>query len=209
MWSEFLVGEHYSTDMAIVAGEPIWFSHTKGIAGPEQTWDYWEVNMPGDDYLRRSLTDFVKKHLSGYSGMANIETIGEKIIEVHLRFSEQWPDLYGPWFLSSLVDLYQGKKWSGSLLLDGQAKRGFSVPRFDDEKYARQGTISDEILRGIERALGVSSITMAYDPDLPLKICARPPGGFRIAWVNGFDLDACFEARQMIQQQLHKLSYGN
>ena len=27
--------------------------------------------------------------------MINLETIGGRIIEVHLRFADQWPDLYG------------------------------------------------------------------------------------------------------------------
>jgi hypothetical protein len=27
--------------------------------------------------------------------MVNLETIGGRIIEVHLRFADQWPDLYG------------------------------------------------------------------------------------------------------------------
>ena len=36
-----------------------------------------------------------RKHLAGYTGMFNLETIGGRIIEVHLRFADQWPDLYG------------------------------------------------------------------------------------------------------------------
>ena len=36
-----------------------------------------------------------EKHLAGYTGMLNLETIGGTIIEAHLRFADQWPDLYG------------------------------------------------------------------------------------------------------------------
>ena len=32
---------------------------------------------------------------AGYTGMVNFETIGGRIIEAHLRFADQWPDLYG------------------------------------------------------------------------------------------------------------------
>ena len=35
------------------------------------------------------------RHLRGYTGMVNFETIGGRIIEAHLRFADQWPDLYG------------------------------------------------------------------------------------------------------------------
>jgi hypothetical protein len=51
----------------------------------------------------------METHLAGYTGMMNVETIGGKVIEVHLWFSPQWPNLYGSWFTSSLVDLYCGK----------------------------------------------------------------------------------------------------
>ena len=36
-----------------------------------------------------------RQHLKGYTGLVNLETIGGRIIEVHLRFADQWPDLYG------------------------------------------------------------------------------------------------------------------
>ena len=42
----------------------------------------------------------------GYSGAVNIETIGGKIIELHLRFADQWRDLYGTGWLDAIVDLY-------------------------------------------------------------------------------------------------------
>jgi hypothetical protein len=208
MWSEVLVGDHYSTDVAVAAGTAVWFSHARGMPGPQQTWDYWEVNALADVSLGSIITAFIKNHLPEYTGMLNIEIIGGKIIEVHLRFSEQWPDLYGSWFLPALVDLYAGKGWTGPALADGKAKTGYSVVLFDDEKYARQGSICDDKLRNVEALCGVSSVTMAYDPDLPLEICARPPGGFRIAWVNGFDLDRCFMARKMLQACLHELYDG-
>ena len=38
--------------------------------------------------------------------MVNFETIDARIIEVHLRFSDQWPDLYGAGWTDALVRLY-------------------------------------------------------------------------------------------------------
>ena len=35
--------------------------------------------------------------------MANFETIGGRIIEVHLRFADQWPDLYGTGWVDALI----------------------------------------------------------------------------------------------------------
>jgi hypothetical protein len=205
MWSELLIGDHYSTDMAIVCGKPIWFSHTRGIPGPQQTWERWEVNISADPSIMAYIARFMEQHLTGYTGMANVETIGGKIIEVHLRFSEQWPDLYGPWFQSCLVGLYAGKGWLQPLQAQHETRVGYSVVLFDDEKYARRGTLINQILRNIEAMFKVSSVTMAYDPEFPLETYARPLGGFRMAWVNGFDLDQCMKARDVVQRCLHEL----
>ena len=49
--------------------------------------------------------------MKGYSGAANVETIGGKIIEVHLRFADQWPDLYGEGWLEAIVELYTRRRW--------------------------------------------------------------------------------------------------
>ena len=41
----------------------------------------------------------------------NLETIGGTIIEAHLRFADQWVDLYGPGGLASMVELYSHGRW--------------------------------------------------------------------------------------------------
>ena len=60
----------------------------------------------------------------------------------------------------------------------------------------------------MNKAFGVSSIVVYYDPAVPLESWPRPPGGFRLAAINGFGLDKCRAARQMFQKYLHDL-YGN
>ena len=52
------------------------------------------------------------KHLRGYTGMANFETIGGRIIEAHLRFADQWPDLYGPGWVWAVIGLYAKGGWN-------------------------------------------------------------------------------------------------
>jgi hypothetical protein len=49
----------------------------------------------------------VHRHLGGYTGMLNVETIGGTIIEAHLRFADQWPDLYGAGWVEAVVGLYE------------------------------------------------------------------------------------------------------
>ncbi|EAW23632.1 uncharacterized protein NFIA_023430 [Aspergillus fischeri NRRL 181] len=152
------------------------------------------------------IADFVETHLTGYTGMMNVETIGGKIIEAHLRFSPQWPNMYGSWFTSSLVDLYCGKGWTGPLASKIATPVGYSVPLWDDEKYAKTGTtLTDNAFRRLESMFNVESITMQYSREKPLESTPRPSGGFRIAWVNGYDLARCKLARSALQAYLHQL----
>ena len=107
IWMPLLSGEHVSTDVAVVRGEARWWRHALGHPLDGGMFDRWTVLADGrpevEDYCGR----WLKRHLSAYTGMVNFETIGARIIEVHLRFADQWPDLYGgrPW-VEALVGLY-------------------------------------------------------------------------------------------------------
>jgi hypothetical protein len=157
-------------------------------------------------FARKYIADFVETHLAGYTGMLNVETIDGKIIELHLWFSPQWPNLYGSWFTSSLVDLYCGKGWTGPLTSMSTTPVGYSVPLRDDEEYAETGTIlAENTLRRLESMFNVESITMQYSREKPLESTPRPLGGCRIAWVSGYDLARCKLTRSALQAYLHQL----
>ena len=71
--------------------------------------------------------DWARRHLRGYTGMANFETIGGRIIEAHLRFADQWPDLYGAGWVEALIRLYADGRWA----YRGHRRRdGYSVVLF-------------------------------------------------------------------------------
>src|SRR2546425_330825 len=57
----------------------------------------------------------------------NAETIGGRIIEVHLRMSDQWPDLYGAGWIEALVRLYHERRWE---FADAERLDGYSVVLF-------------------------------------------------------------------------------
>ena len=59
--------------------------------------------------------------------MVNLETIGGEIIECHLRFSDQWPDLYGKGWVEALVRLYEKGEWQFD---DSRRRTGYSVVLF-------------------------------------------------------------------------------
>ena len=108
-------------------GEAAWCRHTRGIPGFGGTFDYWIIEAR----VRRRLEDYcrawIRANLSDYTGMANIETIGGRIIEAHLRFADQWPDLYGPQWLDAVVRLYQRGRWQ---FAERRRTEGYSVVLF-------------------------------------------------------------------------------
>ena len=105
-WCTLLTGAHVSTDAAIVNGNAVWWRHATGATAPGGTFDYWHIHAEAMPAIEDWCGAWASKHLAGYTGMVNFETIGSRIIEAHLRFADQWPDLYGPGWVEALVRLY-------------------------------------------------------------------------------------------------------
>ena len=196
MWMEFLSGEHVSTDVAVRAGVPVWWRHTRGIPAVAGTFDYWIIEADERPDLVRSLGIWIQSHLPRYTGMLNFETIGGPIIEAHLRFADQWPDLYGTSWVDALVGLYVTNEWTFS---DTSRQTGYSVvlfmppgPRY---RHPPSGLV-DEIR---SRAL-VSSVQITFHEDRNPDQHAMPPGGFRVAIINCTDLDAGKQAREDLRR---------
>jgi hypothetical protein len=49
------------------------------------------------------------------------------MIEVHLRMSDQWPDLYGAGWLDAVVRLHAQREWA---FADRERRNGYSVVLF-------------------------------------------------------------------------------
>jgi hypothetical protein len=195
MWMTLLRGEHWSTDAAVVAGQVRWMRSAQGLASGGGTFDYWV--LPGSLSAGAAAAEaygarWIAQHLPDYTGMVNLETIGGQIIEVHLRFTDQWPDLYGEGWLDALVRLYAHGEWSDSV--NRPPRTGYSVVLFGahDRRYrAPPEWLIEEISRGAE----VSSVQITFHEDRPAGEHAMPPGGFRLAIINGWDLEAAKRAR--------------
>jgi hypothetical protein len=127
MWMIMLEGRHVSTDVAIVGGEPRWWRHVTGQSAGEGTFDHGTVHADREPEIERYCGEWIARHLRGYTGMLNIETIGGRMIEMHLRFSDQWPDLHGPGWVQALVGLYAAGRWD---FADDDRREGYSVVLF-------------------------------------------------------------------------------
>jgi hypothetical protein len=192
-WMPLLTGAHLSSDVAVVDGRAVWWRHTAGVALADGTFDYWTVMAEPLPAIEAYGGDWLGRHLRGYSGFVNLETIGGTIIEAHLRFADQWVDLYGAGWLESVVELYARGRWR---FRETVRRTGYSVVLFG--KHGVRWAIDPVAVDRLRRLAGVSSIQITFHADRPLETHAMPPGGFRLAIVNCWDLAAGMLVRERL-----------
>jgi hypothetical protein len=145
--------------------------------------------------LERYLGAWLDRYLRGFSGVINIESIGGVIIECHLRMAEQWLDLNGAGWLEAVVDLYTNNRWR---FRDDPRRTGYSVALF--APHGRRYTIEPPDVEALRSLDGISSIQITFDESIPLDQHAMPPGGFRVAIVNCWDLHAGLLVRSALRR---------
>jgi hypothetical protein len=123
----------------------------------------------------------------------NFETIGGTIIECHLRFADQWPDLYGAGWVESVVGLYTRHEWDFD---DAERRTGYSVVLFG--RHRRRWAVDHATVALLRRLPGVSSIQVTFHEDRPPETHAMPPGGFRLAIANTWDLGVGMAVRDRL-----------
>jgi hypothetical protein len=192
MWMPLLSGEHVSTDAAVIDGEPVWWRHTVGATLDEGKFDYWTILAEARSNIEQYCGDWLRRHLKGYTGCVNFETIGVRIIEAHLRFADQWPDLYGAGWIKAMVDLYARGQWS---YRDDARETGYSVVLFGahGSRYRKPDPLS---ITEFLAEPGISSIQLTFHEDKASELHSMPPGGFRLAVINCWDLQAGLKVRE-------------
>lgn len=109
-WTEVFEGPQTSTDCLLLDGKVLWLGHTLASATKhKQRPVSWQLGIELDDEAK--LISLVESQLGGYTGICNLERIGERVIEMHLRGSNGFFDLYPESFLSSWVRLVDEKSW--------------------------------------------------------------------------------------------------
>jgi hypothetical protein len=163
-----------------------------GAALEEGKFDYWTVLAETRSDIEDYCAAWLRTNLAGYTGMVNLETIGARIIEVHLRFADQWPDLYGRGWLDALVGLYVDKVWEYD---DSDRRDGYSVVLFGahgvEYRYPDAALVDS-----LKQRPNISSVQITFHADKPVWAHAMPPGGFRLAIINCWDLEAGMEVRR-------------
>jgi hypothetical protein len=196
MWMPLFVGEHVSSDVAVVRGRAQWWRHAVGVEAGGGTFDSWEVLAEARPDLEDYCGRWLASYLSGYSGLLNLETIGGRIIEVHLRFADQWPDLYGgdDW-VRAVIELYATSRWN---FADANRSNGYSVPLFGPHGYRYRHPPPETQARARAEP-GISSLQITFHEGWEPGWHAMPRGGFRLAIANGRELAACRRALAHLQ----------
>jgi hypothetical protein len=194
-WTTLLEGAHVSSDVALVDGVPHWWRHAIGVASGAGTFDHWQVQAEASPGVEQWCGAWCREHLKGYTGLLNLETIGSRIIEVHLRFADQWPDLYGAGWVEAAVRLYEKGEWRFD---DSKRRTGYSVVLFVPHGWVYRHPPA-ELQRTIIGSPGVSSLQITFHQDLPPGRHAMPPGGFRVAIVNCWERAAGDAARERLR----------
>ncbi|HEU0060211.1 MAG TPA: hypothetical protein VFR19_10070 [Hyphomicrobiaceae bacterium] len=194
-WMTLLEGRHVSTDAAVVDGTPQWWRHVTGVAVGEGMFDVWTVHAAGDAELESYCGRWIEQNLAGYTGMLNLETIGGRIIEAHLRLSDQWPDLYGVGWIDAFVGLYRDRIWTYA---DANRCDGFSLVLFGPagRQYPQPPR---ELVATVVGMPAVSSVQITFHAERPPERHAMPPGGFRVAVINAFDRELGEAAREVLR----------
>lgn len=175
-YMERLEGEHKSIDIMIHNGLPVFHQSAVGKTAIGQTFDYWELI---EDELDFDIIVFIIENLTGYSGMLNVETIGNVPIELTFRHAGQFVDMYSSDFLNQLVNIYTNNDVNVSKL--EQVTGRYSVPifvPFIDE--SRCNDINIPFVKTVD--------TVDYNPS----------GGKRLGYINTTDLEGALKDREEI-----------
>jgi len=195
-WMTLLEGRHVSSDVALVEGEPRWWRHATGVATGEGMFDRWTIHAAREPELERACGAWIARNLAGFTGILNLETIGGTIIEAHLRLSDQWPDLYGRGWIEAFVGLYRDRAWR---FADDDRRDGYSNVLFGPwgRRYRHPPR---ELVEEVAGMPGVSSVQITFHETKPPEHHSMPPGGFRLAIVNAFDLARGEAAREVLRR---------
>jgi hypothetical protein len=191
MWMPLLDGAHVSMDCAVRDGRLLWCRQATGVPAAQGMFQHWTIHARTAPALEARLSTWIARHMRGYTGMMNFETIDGTIIEVHLRFADQWCDLYGEGWVEALVGLYAEGRWD---FADAERQDGYSVPLFALHGHGYRHPPAS--LQAEIRAMAqVKSLQITFHEGKAPEDHAMPPGGFRLAVINATTLEAARLAR--------------
>jgi hypothetical protein len=136
------------------------------------------------------------EHLAAHVGVVNFETIGDQIIECHLRMSVEFAPLNGEGWLEAVVELYKGLGWR----YDRPNTPAFTVPSFTTDKPHEVDWTG---IAALERDPAIVMVLPTLNDGMPEK--GNPPNGFRRAAVLSRNLEAGRRAAHLIPRHIRPM----
>lgn len=106
-WEDYLNGIHRCIDIVLRDGQIYFLSCLESIKGNITGTFEYHVSIP-DYNLPIKLKEWINLIFDGYTGLVNLETINDLIIECHLRFNGD-AQLYNFDFVTQLINFLDGK----------------------------------------------------------------------------------------------------
>lgn len=191
-WVTKLKGNHYSVDIFINSYGILGTICFQGYPGSNFTFKYWEYKP--SYYLPKSIIKWILRHLNNFKGVFNLEIIGDKIIECHLRMGDLI-FFQSPKLMRQVIDCHLDKRIS----LDSLPKL-FLIPIFvPKNKFYHLN--KDDIWKAVNESHSRFSLKH-YKIDTPSKL-SNPPGGNRICICSFDSLSKGISFRNRIYQNLN------
>ena len=204
-WAEFLEGNHISLDVILLNGEiKFWVAYLGHPGKTTGEFDYWET-LPNYK-LPDNIEKWIQDNIKDYTGCVNLETIGNSIIEGHMRMGDinqldfvnenEYP------VMASICDLYDKGEWT--LSDDYEIPKIYLVTIFipyDD--YSRINRIESNKLNEICDKHGILVCQRDSSPDN----VANPVNAVRIFNLTTIDLQGGLNARADIKVELYRYNW--
>lgn len=186
-WVEKFKGEHFSVDVFFNQHGILGIIAFKGISGPGFTFKLWEYIK--NYSLSERIIKWIYTYLKGFSGVFNLEIIGNKIIECHLRMGD--------------LNFFQNKNLINKVIechlnqfvIIGELKKIYLIPIFVKKgKYIK---LKGEDILKCAREVN-SGILLHYLIDKNPKNFPNPDGGDRICILTVTNKQLGFKIKKKI-----------
>lgn len=166
-WMEFIEGKHKSYDLIILKGKIVF--HTcfigykdKKNLGEFRYWESIEKKIP------KIIKKLVRDKFNNYSGCLNIEMIGKKIIEAHLRMGDidLFPTLE---ILKGIIETYKENEYDWPKKLD----KVFFFPLWMQISEKNHKRIKKYLIKHIEKQLSKNPHLYNFNIDNTSLACPK------------------------------------
>ena len=190
-WSKFLVGTYRCIDLIIKNGRIVFSSSLISYSSSnlDGSFDYHESDPNYE--ITADIREWIEVFLDDYVGCVNLETINDKIIEIHLRLNGD-SHLYDKDFANELILFFKGKRDH----VDIKIKKKYLIPLFV-EKHINPENIDPK--RILEICNSFQIMTVEFD-DIDSKYQSEYRS--RLLMLESFDLNFGMKCREKIMEEL-------